>query len=572
MRLSAGTRLGPYEVLSQIGSGGMGEVYKARDTRLDRTVAIKVLPEHRYNTPQARERFEREAKAISSLNHPHICTLHDVGQQDGIDYLVMEYLEGQTLANRLKRGPLPLDQVLQLAIEITEALDAAHRHGVIHRDLKPGNIVLTKSGVKLLDFGLAKVRTTGTTAGATALPTETALTGEGTLLGTLQYMAPEQLEGQEADARTDIFALGAVIYEMGTGRKAFEGKGQASLISAILTAEPPPISTLQSMAPPALDHVVRTCLAKEPEMRWQNAQDISVELKWIVDAGWHAGLPKPVVGNWKRRELLLSALLASVFIALVVVTVAYFRQSPGEVRPVRFSIPPPENVTFADFGLAGPALISPDGSRLAFVGVDDKGKHKLWVRPLDALAAQPLAETAEFAYPFWSPDSRYIAFFAEGKLKKVSAGGGSPQVICDAPNGRGGTWARALDGGPGIIVFAPDKFVALARVSAAGGTLVQVTALDSSRKQMSHRQPEFLPDGRHFLYAARDRADNSGVFIGDIQSRPDARNARLVMAGVLRATYAPPGYLLFPRDNNVMVQAFDAKHLEPRRRPLGRCQ
>ena len=241
----------------------MGEVYKARDTRLDRTVAIKVLPEHRYSTPQARERFDREAKAISSLNHPHICTLHDVGQQDGIDYLVMEYLEGQTLADRLKKGPLPLEQVLQLAIQITGALDAAHRHGVIHRDLKPGNIVLTKTGAKLLDFGLAKVRAAEVVAGTTALPTETTpLTSEGTILGTLQYMAPEQLEGKEADARTDIFALGAVIYEMATGRKAFEGKSQASLISAIMTAEPPSISTPHSMTPPALDHVVRTAWRK----------------------------------------------------------------------------------------------------------------------------------------------------------------------------------------------------------------------------------------------------------------------------------------------------------------------
>ena len=259
-------RLGPYEILSALGAGGMGEVYEARDTRLDRTVAVKVLPEHRNRTPQALERFEREAKVISSLSQPHICTLHDVGHQAGIDYLVMEYLEGQTLADRLRKGPLPLDQVLQIAAQITDALDTAHRHGVIHRDLKPGNIMLTKTGAKLLDFGLAKVRAIeAAAAGKTALPTETALTGEGTILGTLQYMAPEQLEGKEADARTDIFALGAVIYEMATGRKAFAGKSQASLIAAVMSAEPPPISTLQNMTPPALDHVARTCLAKDPK-------------------------------------------------------------------------------------------------------------------------------------------------------------------------------------------------------------------------------------------------------------------------------------------------------------------
>jgi serine/threonine protein kinase len=309
MPLSAGTRLGPYEILSALGAGGMGEVYRAKDTRLDRVVAIKVLPEHHSSSPQIRERFEREARAISSLSHPHICALYDIGNHDGTDYLVMEYLEGETLASRLKKGPLPPDQALRYGVQITDALDTAHKHAVIHRDLKPGNIMLTKSGAKLLDFGLAKVRAAEAVAGMTALPTQTTpLTGEGTILGTLQYMAPEQLEGKQADARTDIFALGAVIYEMATGRKAFEGKSQASLISAIMTAEPPPISTLQSMAPPPLDHVVRTCLAKEPEMRWQTAHDVLVELKWIVDAGSQAAMPAPIVARRRRREQLLSVL------------------------------------------------------------------------------------------------------------------------------------------------------------------------------------------------------------------------------------------------------------------------
>jgi serine/threonine protein kinase len=264
----------------------MGEVWKARDTRLDRMVAIKILPEHISSKPQTRERFQREARVVSSLNHPHICTLHDIGHQDGIDYLVMEYLEGETLSNRLKRGLLPPEQVLQYAIQITDALDTAHKHAVIHRDLKPGNVMLTKSGAKLLDFGLAKVQAAEVAVGVTALPTLTSpLTSEGTILGTLQYMAPEQLEGKEADARTDIFALGAVIYEMATGRKAFEGKSQASLISAIMTAEPPPISALHSIAPSTLDHVLRTCLAKDPEARWQTAHDVLVDLKWIVGTG-----------------------------------------------------------------------------------------------------------------------------------------------------------------------------------------------------------------------------------------------------------------------------------------------
>jgi serine/threonine protein kinase len=288
----------------------MGEVYRARDTRLDRIVAVKVLPEHLSGNPQSRERFDREARAISSLSHPHICPLYDVGHQDGTDYLVMEYLEGQTLAARLKKGPLPTEQVLQYAIQIADALDTAHKHAVVHRDLKPGNVMLTKTGAKLLDFGLAKVRAAEASAGMTAVPTQTTpLTGEGTILGTLQYMAPEQLEGGEADARTDIFALGAVMYEMATGRKAFTGKSQASLISAIMSAEPPAISTLQPLAPAALDHVVRTCLAKEPEARWQTAHDVLLQLKWIAEAGSQAGIPKPSISRPKSRELLAWALV-----------------------------------------------------------------------------------------------------------------------------------------------------------------------------------------------------------------------------------------------------------------------
>lgn len=563
MSLQPATRLGPYEILSLIGAGGMGEVYRARDTRLDRIVAVKVLPDHLSSNPQFRERFEREARAISSLSHPHICALYDLGNQDGIDYLVMEYLEGETLANRLKKGPLSPDPALQYAIQITDALDTAHKHHVIHRDLKPGNIMLTKTGAKLLDFGLAKVRAAEAVASMTALPTETTpLTGEGTILGTLQYMAPEQLEGKEADARTDIFALGAVIYEMATRLKAFEGKSQASLISAIMTAEPPAISTRQPLAPAALDHVVRTCLAKEPDARWQTAHDVLVELQWVAQAREEQAPPKQAHASpfWVAATAVFG-------VALAAVSFLYFRQKPPEQRPIRFSISPPEKLTFAELYEAGPALISPDGSRLAFV-TGESAKHQLWVRSLNSLAAQPLAETGGFAYPFWSPDSRYLAFFADGKLKKVSADGGPAQIVCDAPNPRGGSWARASDGGPGIIVFAPDRYGALFRVSAAGGEPVQLTALDSSRQQVSHRQPEFLPDGRHFLYAATDNADKSEVFIGDLQAKPGPRNAHLLMGGVVRSSYASPGYLLFVHENSLMAQPFDVQRLELRGEPL----
>src|SRR6202023_2444724 len=300
MAILPGTRLGPYEILSAIGAGGMGEIYKARDTRLNRIVAIKVLPAHLADRSESRERFEREARTIASLNHPHICTLHDIGQQDGIDFLVMEYLEGETLAQRLVKGPLPLEQVLRYAIEIGDALDKAHRKGVTHRDLKPGNIMLTKSGNKLLDFGLAKLKQEVAPANVqlSQLPTANEpLTAQGTIVGTLQYMAPEQLEGKQVDSRTDIFAFGTVIYEMATGKRAFEGKSQASVIAKILEIDPPPISSLQPMTPPTLDRVVKKCLAKEPDDRWHSAKDLCDELKWIAEGGSQAGVPAPVASR-----------------------------------------------------------------------------------------------------------------------------------------------------------------------------------------------------------------------------------------------------------------------------------
>src|SRR6202162_6140629 len=312
MSVRAGTRFGPYEILSAIGAGGMGEVYRARDTRLDRTVAIKVLPTHLAGRAELRERFEREAKTIASLNHSHICTLYDTGHQDEIDFLVMEYIEGETLAQRLQKGPLPIQQVLQYAIEIADALDKAHRKGITHRDLKPGNVMLTKSGTKLLDFGLAKLKQeVAPVIPDSQLPTmKSAITGEGTILGTLQYMAPEQVEAKEVDARTDIFAFGAVVYEMATGKRAFEGKSQASVIGAIMSSDPPSMSSLQPMTPPALDRVIKRCLAKEPDERCQSAKDLTDELRWIAEGGSQAGMPAPVASRrrtWERIAWAISA-------------------------------------------------------------------------------------------------------------------------------------------------------------------------------------------------------------------------------------------------------------------------
>ncbi|HEV8117863.1 MAG TPA: serine/threonine-protein kinase, partial [Thermoanaerobaculia bacterium] len=319
MTLDAGTRLGPYEIGSAIGAGGMGEAYRARDTRLERTVAIKVLPSHLSKSEEIRQRFEREAKTISQLSHPHICALYDVGNQDGVEYLVMEFLEGETLAERLVKGPLPVEQTLKYGIEIADALDKAHRQGIVHRDLKPGNVMLTKSGVKLLDFGLAKaVAPAGPVSAVTSLPTMAGgmnLTQEGTILGTFQYMAPEQLEGKEADARSDIFAFGSVLYEMATGKKAFSAGSQASLIAAILEREPPPISAVQPMAPPAFDRVVKTCLAKDPENRFQTAHDVRLQLQWIVEGGSQAGVPAPVTARRKSREKIWMAATALLALA-----------------------------------------------------------------------------------------------------------------------------------------------------------------------------------------------------------------------------------------------------------------
>jgi eukaryotic-like serine/threonine-protein kinase len=556
MPLGAGVRLGPYEITSPLGAGGMGEVYRARDTRLDRTVAIKVLPPHLAASPERRQRFEREARAISALTHPHICVLHDVGRHDGIDFLVMEYLEGETIADRLKKGALPLEQVLRYGIEIAGALDKAHRHGIVHRDLKPGNIMLTKSGAKLLDFGLARLRASDTPVSAaselSALPTgDKPLTAEGSIVGTFQYMAPEQLEGKEPDARADIFAFGAVLHEMATGQRAFKGKSQASLIAAILASEPPPISRLQPLTPPALDRVVATCLAKDPDERWQSAHDLLKELKWIQEGGSAAGVA-PVAAHSQRRERIawaaavMAAVLAGVFVS------AWRDANREPPRTLQSSLLPPAKVTF-NF-LYGPAVLSPDGRRVAFVAHGADGRNLVWVRPLNGLAAQTLAGTERATYPFWSADSRSLGFFADGKLKKIDASGGPPQVLCDAPQGRGGAWNR-----DGVIVFSGRPADGLSRVSVSGDVPTVATELDASRHETSHRWPFFLPDGRHFLYtalAAVTPTEADAIFVGALGSNERQRLVDVVRSN---AMYAPPGYLLFAREGALVAQPFDAK-------------
>jgi serine/threonine protein kinase len=566
MTLSAGTRLGPYEIVAAIGAGGMGEVYKARDTRLERTVAVKVLPAHLSTSADVRQRFEREAKTISQLSHPHICALYDVGNQDGVEFLVMEYLEGETLSDRLVKGPLVFDQVLRYGLEIADALDKAHRQGIVHRDLKPGNVMLTKSGVKLLDFGLAKaVAPAAARSGAslTALPTQTGkdLTAEGTILGTFQYMAPEQLEGREADGRTDIFAFGAVLYEMATGQKAFAGRSQASLISSIMTSEPAPVSTVAPMTPPAFDRVVRTCLAKDPDDRWQTAHDIAVQFRWITEGGSAGGLPVPVLAHRKSRERLAWILLAVSTAALIAFAGLSFRRQPVETRVTRFAVLPPEKAAFTlpgESASAQPAL-SPDGRFLAFVAISSGDRKLLWVRPLDSVESRSLAGSEDASYPFWSPDSRFIGFFARGKLKRLDLSGGPPQTLCDASAGRGAAWSPN-----GTIVFTPTQAEGLYRIPAGGGEVTPVTTLDLSRQENSHRWPSFLPDGRRFLYWTRSRSPNSGIRVGSLDSRQSSRVVSAAGMGV----FVPPDQLLFERDGSLLAQSFDVRNAKVRGEPV----
>ena len=545
MTVARGTRLGPYEISSPIGSGGMGEVYRARDTRLDRDVAIKVLPAEFAADAQFKLRLEREAKTISALNDPHICTLYDVGD----NYLVMELLDGETLAERLLRGPLPTDEVLRLGVQAANALDRAHKQGIVHRDLKPGNIMLTKSGVKLLDFGLAKSNAPLTDfSGSTQ---HRPLTKEGTIVGTFQYMAPEQLEGAEADARTDIFALGALIYEMATGRRAFEGKTRTSLIAAIVSGQPTPVSQIQPLTPPALEHVIERCLEKDPADRWQSAHDVAEELKWISAKGSQAGIAAPIAARRKTRERMYWLIaLAAVIAAAAAVEL---RREPPRI--VQTSILPPEKTQFA-FDQAGPPALSPDGRRIVYVAQPASGSRMLYVRSLSAVSAQPLAGTEDAMYPFWSPDNRMIGFFAGGKLKKMDASGGPVQTIADAPIGRGGTWSQRE-----VIVFAPSSSGPLFKVSEDGGTVSPVTRIDASRGDSTHRMPSFLPDGRHFIYLAQRAAvalDQGGTLaVGSVEG--DMTKALTNASS--NAVYSSSGHLVYWRDRSLVAQKFDAKSL-----------
>ena len=538
MPLTVGDQLGPYEILSPIGAGGMGEVYKARDTRLDRTVAVKVLPEHIAKREDVRLRFEREARAVASLNHPHICILHDIGRHENTGYMVMEFMEGETLGDRLAKGPIPLDQALKHAIQIADALDRAHRAGVTHRDVKPGNIMLTRDGVKVLDFGLAK--SAPVRPGSTDSTLTNPLTAEGAIMGTPQYMAPEQFEGKEADARADIWAFGAVLYEMVTGQKAFRGKSYTGLVSAVLTADPAPMP-VKPFTPSWLERLVRRCLAKDPEERYQSMRDVVLDLR----------APTPEATVAVRPSRWPGAVAAAGVLLAVVAGYLGLRKAGEAAALVRFDVNPPAGAQFNGGGMNTEGLaISPDGRTLAFMATNAKGETLLYVRPLDSLETRALAGTENAGRPFWSPDSKSLGFVGGGKLKRVEVVGGSTVALCDAPAARGGTWNE-----DGVILFA-DGNVGLLEIPASGGTPAAVTKTNTAAGEEFHYYPQFLPGGKEFLFLVRsaDRA-KGGIYLGALPGGAlDGRAPVLVQLAEFNGLYdATSRRLLYLQGNGTLM-------------------
>jgi serine/threonine protein kinase/WD40 repeat protein len=551
MSLNSGAKLGPYEILSKIGAGGMGEVYRARDTRLERTVAIKILPSEFSRHAELRKRLEREARTLSSLAHPHICSLYDVGQQDGVDFLVMEYLEGETMAHRLLKGALRAGQVLQHGIEIADALDRAHRHGIVHRDLKPGNIMLTKDGAKLLDFGLARVEAPAAPLIETLTRLETQnekLTEKGMVLGTFQYMAPEQLEGKEADARTDIFALGAVIYEMATGKAAFFGNNRTSLITAILASEPPAMTSLQPLTPPALERVVKTCMAKDPDSRWQSAQDLKLQLEWIAEGGSQAGVPAPVAARRRSREKIAWTLVALLTVAAVALGIGFLKRTPKSPPRVSFAINPPPGLIFPDMMAFA---VSPDGRQVAFVPSDGQ----IWMQRLDEFAPRKLPGTDGAEWVFWSPDSRFIAFSSDNKLKSFDPARDRLEILCDTAKHY---WTLnqhgvALAGGVNPITS----------LKIENCKQENITQFDSARGEFAHAFPTFLPGGRIFLYVIfspgkEDQTTVRALYMGSLGSA----EKHLLLQKASNAEYVSPGYVVFAPEGDLTAQVLDMNRMQ----------
>ena len=561
MGLPAGSKLGPYEVLSPLGAGGMGEVYRARDTRLERTVAIKILPAQLSTDPLRKQRFEREAKTISGLNHPNICVLHDVGSQDGVDYLVMECVEGETLAKRLEKSALPPEQALKYGAQIADALDKAHRSGVVHRDLKPGNIMVTATGAKLLDFGLAKpAAPLATLATMTATKADSPVTQQGTIVGTFQYMSPEQVEGKDLDGRSDIFSLGAVLYEMLTGKKAFEGKSQLSVASAILEKEPAPINALKPMTPPSLDRAIRRCLAKDPEDRWQTARDLVLELKWMGEAGSPTAIPVSGPSSRHRTSVWISIAVSAILLQAAVVTIVLLRGSApaATTRIVRASLLLSEPLAGAFTANPGaPFALSADASRLVFAGAQPDKPSQLYVLELDRGTATPIAGTEGATQPFFSPDGQWVGFFADGKLRKVALQGGPVSTIADAAIPHGANWAS-----DGNIVYAPTLGSGLMLISSLGGNPQTLTRPDTTQRELSHRWPQVLPGNSAVLFTVQSGAqatyDEAHIAVLSLATG----KWKTVIEGGSYARYVSSGHIVYAHSGALMAIPFDVKKLE----------
>ena len=560
MTLDGGTKLGRYEIRSKLGAGGMGEVYQARDMELGRDVAVKVLPSTFSTDKDRLNRFQQEACAAGALNHPNILSIYDVGKHDSSPYVVSELLEGETLRKRIGGTALGQRRAIDYALQIANGLAAAHEKGIIHRDLKPDNIFVTNDGrVKILDFGLAKLTQLDGNQSQTDVPTRRVDTDPGVVMGTVGYMSPEQLKGRAVDQRSDIFSFGAILYEMLSGRRAFHGESAAETMSAILKEDPPELSDTNKTVSQALERLVNHCLEKNPESRFHSARDLAFALESLSGSTSTEASAVPAVGppRMKKRELIAWIMAAAAALTAMVFAIAIFRRAPTEVRTVRSFILPPEKSSFDFSARVGSNIaVSPDGRRLAFVAAVE-GKQLLWIRSLESVSVQALAGTEGAIYPFWSADSRFVGFFAEQKLKKIDVAGGPPITLCNAPDGRGGTWNR-----DGVIVFAPTSTGGLYRVSAAGGVATAVTKLDEARVENSHRWPFFLPDGEHFLYLSGGGAgftisEGAAIAVSSLTKQ----DSKVITSANSNTAYAQ-GYLLFLRERTLMAQGFDPKRLE----------
>ncbi len=559
-------RIGPYPIERELGRGGMGVVYLGRDTRLDRRVAIKVLPEAFALDPERLARFEREARVVASLNHPNIAGIYGIEGEDGHRFLALEYVDGETLAERIARGPLPLDEALDICRQITAALEGAHESGVVHRDLKPANIKVTTAGeVKVLDFGLAKGGAetgSGSSSDLSNSPTLTrAATGAGVILGTAAYMSPEQARGKAVDKRADIWAFGCLLYECLTGQQAFAGETVSDMIARILQGEPD-WNALPGATPERVRGLLRRCLEKDARRRLRDIGDARMEIEDVLAvrassssmvAGGAAAKGPRRLFDWAR--LVGVAMLAAA--ATWFVPRAF--RGPESIQPSRFNVPQPQGVFLFTDGSS--PVISPDGRLLAFVANDSTGESRIWLRKLESTVAKPISGTTKTERNvIWSPDSREIAFESQGKLKKISVAGGDAEVVCSIKSLRGGSWNR-----DGVILIAPNPNGGIYRVPASGGEPQPVTALDSTHGETAHRFPQFLPDGRHFLFTALPaRAGKFDIYVGSI----DSPKRQLLLSASTGVTWAPPGHLLFARDGKLVAQGFDAKVRRLRGEPV----